>query len=142
MKVYIILILSVFLLFIGCTRFNPPAGKEKIYRLLTTGYCECGKCCGWKRNWYGRAVYSSGKNKGKKKLVGITASGKEAKIGTIAADTTLFPFGTIMYIPGYGYGKVEDRGSSIKGNHIDLFFYSHQEAKRWGRQIKNVSVWK
>ncbi len=36
--------------------------------------------------------------------------------GTIAADTDHYPFGTRMYIPGYGWGKVEDRGGAIKGD--------------------------
>ena len=36
--------------------------------------------------------------------------GRRARLGTIAADTRRYPFGTIMYVPGYGYGRVEDRG--------------------------------
>ena len=43
--------------------------------------------------------------------------------GTIAADTAHYPFGTKMYIPGYGWGVVEDRGSAIKGpNRLDIFY--------------------
>ncbi len=54
--------------------------------------------------------------------------------GTIAADTKYYPFGTIMYVPGYGKGVVEDRGSAIKGpGRIDLFFNSHGRALKWGR---------
>ena len=79
--------------------------------------------------------------KGKPKKVGITASGVKARRGTIAADTKVFPFGTIIYIPGYGYGRVEDRGGAIHGNHIDLFFPRHSEAIRWGRVKKKVKVW-
>lgn len=109
--------------------------------LLTTGYCDCRECCGWERNWYGRPVIASGPNKGKPKKVGYTASGSRAKPGTIAADTRLFPFGTIMYIPGYGYGIVEDRGSAIQGYHIDLFFRSHRSAEGWGAVRKKVKVW-
>lgn len=109
--------------------------------MVTTGYCPCGKCCGWKRNWYLRPVYAYGPLKGKPKKVGITASGTNARKGTIAADTRRYPFGTIMYIEGYGYGRVEDRGGAIKGNHIDLFFRSHRQALEWGKQIKRVKVW-
>ena len=59
--------------------------------------------------------------------------------GTIAADTAYYPFGTRMYVPGYGWGVVEDRGGAIKGAHrIDLYFSSHSDALRWGR--KNVGV--
>lgn len=59
--------------------------------------------------------------------------------GTIAADTSYYPFGTRMYVPGYGQGIVEDRGGAIKGpNRIDLYFDAHRDALAWGR--KNVRV--
>ncbi len=61
--------------------------------------------------------------------------------GTIAADTKYYPFGTRMFIPGYGWGVVEDRGGAIKGpRRIDLFFHSHQEALQWGRRKVKVTV--
>lgn len=61
--------------------------------------------------------------------------------GTIAADTAYYPFGTRMYIPGYGWGTVEDRGGAIKGaTRIDLYFSSHQEALNWGRKKVRVTV--
>ncbi len=109
--------------------------------MTVTAYCSCGKCCGWHRNWLLKPVYSSGPNKGKTKRVGITASGTKARHGTIAADTSRYPFGTVMYIEGYGYGRVEDRGGAIKGNKIDLHFPSHKKALEWGRQNKKVYVW-
>lgn len=47
-----------------------------------------------------------------------------------------------MYIPGYGYGRVEDTGSAITGaKRIDLFFDAHQEALEWGRRQEAVKVW-
>jgi 3D (Asp-Asp-Asp) domain-containing protein len=127
----------------GCSGIRPPEGIEPVRRVMTvTGYCKCGKCCGWKRTWYGRPVYTSGPNKGKRKQVGITASGVRASHGTIAADTDLYPFGSIMYVEGYGYGVVQDRGGDIKGEHIDLFFHSHREAVEWGKQSIEVKVWR
>ena len=61
--------------------------------------------------------------------------------GTIAADTKYYPFGTIMYVPGYGEGVVEDRGSAIKGSkRIDLYFNSHGKAQEWGRQKLPVKI--
>ena len=106
-----------------------------------TAYCPCKECCNWRRNWLGRAVYASGSYKGERKKVGQTASGTQARPGTVAADTSVYPFGTVMYIPGYGYGRVEDRGSAINGQHIDLFFKKHKQAVEWGRVTKNVAVW-
>ncbi len=55
--------------------------------------------------------------------------------GTLAADTKYHPFGKRFYIPGYGYGVVEDRGSAIKGpTRLDAFFKSHAKALIWGRK--------
>jgi hypothetical protein len=61
--------------------------------------------------------------------------------GTIAADTHYYPFGTVMIIPGYGKGIVEDHGSAIKGaKRIDLYFTSHDRAQQWGRQTLPVKI--
>lgn len=63
------------------------------------------------------------------------------KSGTVAADTRYYPFGTRMYIPGYGWGVVEDRGGAIKGpDRIDLYFDSHDDALRWGRRTLPVTI--
>lgn len=110
-------------------------------RMEVTGYCKCGECCGWKRNWLGRPVYASGPRRGTPKAVGITASGTVARPGTVAADPRVLPFGTIVYVPGYGYGVVEDRGGDIQGHKLDLYFNSHRAALKWGRVRKDVKVW-
>ena len=61
--------------------------------------------------------------------------------GTIAADTKYYPFGTRIYIPGYGWGVVEDKGGAIKGpDRIDLFFDSHADAIHWGRRKATVEI--
>lgn len=126
----------------SCTSVKPLPGKHRIIRMKTTGYCPCGKCCGWKRNWRFKPVYASGPNKGKPKQVGITADGSKAVPGVIAADTRYYPFKTRMFIPGYGNGEVHDRGSAIQGPaHIDLFFKSHTEALEWGVRIIDVYVY-
>ncbi|MBW7908620.1 MAG: 3D domain-containing protein [Kiritimatiellae bacterium] len=121
---------------------RPPSSVEpREYVVVTTGYCPCSECCGWTRNWWGRPTYASGPLRGKAKKVGQTASGAMAKPGTIAADTSIFPFGTVMYVPGYGYGRVEDRGGDIKGYHIDLFYRTHSAALQHGRYREGVKVW-
>lgn len=119
----------------------PERDPDTWMAMQVTGYCDCGECCGWKRNIFGRAVIASGPNKGKSKAVGMTASGTRARMGTIAADTRVLPFGTILYVEGYGYGRVEDRGGAIQGNKIDLFFNSHRAALKWGRRSRQVAVW-
>lgn len=106
-----------------------------------TAYCACGACCGWHRDWLGRAIVSAGPQQGQRKRVGITASGSRARPGTIAADTRLYPFGTILYVPGYGYGRVEDRGGAIRGQRLDVYYRRHSTALQWGRQHLDVKVW-
>ena len=116
------------------------SGDEQ--EMLVTGYCNCGKCCGWRKKWFffGRPVYSYGKMKGSPKNVGVTASGAVAAKGTIAADPTVYSFGTRMAIPGYGLGTVQDIGGAIKGDHIDVWFPSHEAAIAWGARKVKVKV--
>jgi len=118
----------------------PPAARNDPSLILVTGYCNCGKCCSWSRSWFGfgEPVYDYGPMKGKPKKVGITATGKTARHGTIAADPKQFPFGTRLEVPGYGTGTVEDVGGSIKGRHIDVWFPSHDEARKWGAKWVRV----
>jgi hypothetical protein len=41
----------------GPAKKKPSGGKDRPARdpslVLVTGYCNCGKCCGWKRSWFG-----------------------------------------------------------------------------------------
>lgn len=129
---------------LGCaTRPKPPRGITGYNRdMAVTAYDAGKKSTNWKRNWLLQPVIASGPNKGQRKKVGITASGTKARPGTLAADTSHYPFGTIMYIPGYGYGRVEDRGSAIQGpDRLDVFFKSRRKALQWGRQNVRVRVW-
>lgn len=70
---------------------------------------------------------------------GIARNQEKAGPGTIAAPPT-HAFGTRMYVPGYGWGTVRDRGGAIQGNHLDVWFEKVEEAKRWGRQQLDVIV--
>lgn len=121
-------------------RLRSPVVPSDPSLILVTGYCNCGKCCGWKRNWFGfgEPVYDYGPMKGRPKKIGVTASGVKARRGTIAADLKVFPFGTRLRVPGYGVGRVEDIGGAIKGRHIDVWFPSHAEARRWGARWLKV----
>jgi len=97
--------------------------------------------CEWRRQCcIGPPVYASGPSKGKRKKVGITADGTRAKKGIIAADIRRYPYGTRMHVPGYGWGVVHDKGRAIQGDHIDVFFRSHQDATEWGRRKLWVTV--
>jgi 3D (Asp-Asp-Asp) domain-containing protein len=111
--------------------------------MVVTAYSDDPVSTNWHRGtfFFWRAYVASGPNKGKRKRVGITSSGTRARRGTIAADTKYYPYGTVMIIPGYGKGVVEDIGSAIKGpNRLDVFFSSRRRALQWGRQRLVVKI--
>lgn len=86
-----------------------------------TAYCPCTECCG---------IYSDG----------ITADGSRATEGvTVAADTSVLPFGSIVQINGEEY-EVQDRGGAIQGNRIDIYFDDHETAETYGVQYHEVFV--
>ena len=90
-----------------------------------TAYCPCERCCG--------------KDPSDPRY-GITATGTVATEGrTIAVDPSVLPYGTVVYIDGQAY-TVEDCGSAIKKNRIDIFFAEHEEALQWGVQEKEVFI--
>jgi 3D (Asp-Asp-Asp) domain-containing protein len=94
-------------------------------QMKVTAYCPCSKCCGNSAD-------------------GITASNHRIKAGdTFAAADRKYPFGTEMIIPGYDNGRqveVLDRGGAITGNHIDVFFPTHEQARQWGVKHIDVSI--
>jgi uncharacterized protein YabE (DUF348 family) len=53
---------------------------------------------------------------------GRTASGKIVTKGLVAIDRRLIPFGTRMYVPGYGFAEAADTGGGVRGRFIDLGF--------------------
>ena len=57
-----------------------------------------------------------------------------------AADTSIFPFGTQLNVPGYGEGVVEDTGARVKGYRIDVWFPTHAEAEAWGTKEMFVAL--
>ncbi len=70
----------------------------------------------------------------------ITASGEKAQEGrTIAADRSI-SFGAEIYIPALGKTyEVDDRGSAIHGDRLDLFMDSRKDALRFG--VQYLEVW-
>ena len=92
---------------------------------------------------YTAGYESTGKNPDSP-AYGITYSGVKVKrdlYSTIAADLTVFPVGTILFIPEYGYGVVADTGSAIKGNRLDLYYETVQDVyNEWGKKTVEVYV--
>ncbi len=94
---------------------------------------------------YDLSFQSCGKRPGDRGY-GITASGTQARYGTVAVDPRVIPLGTRMYIESadgsfvYGYCIAEDTGGAIKGNKVDLFFNTNAECMQFGRRSVNVYI--
>ena len=63
-----------------------------------------------------------------------TATGKAVHEGIIAVDPEVIPYGTAVEIKDMGFFIAEDCGGKIKGNRIDIYFDSVEEAENFGRQ--------
>ncbi len=103
---------------------KPP--KIISYDMLATAYTAAEDECG-RPSWhpdYGR-----------------TASGEFVREGIIAADTSVLPMHSRVYIIAgeySGYYEVKDTGGAIVGNRIDIYFPTKAQAYKFGR--RNVTV--
>ena len=103
------------------TASTMPTGEGRCITLKAYAYCPCIKCCG--------------------KTNGITATGTQATPNrTIAVDTSVIPYGSRVVINGNVY-IAEDCGGDIKGNTIDVFHATHQEALQWGIKYVDAVVY-
>lgn len=94
---------------------------------------------------YDAGYESTGKRPGDP-YYGITRSGTKVRPGVVAVDPKVIPLGSKLYIESidgtksYGFASAEDTGSAIKGNRIDLYYESRQEALKFGRRKVKVYV--
>lgn len=105
--------------------FTAQSGPVFVKTFRVTAYCPCNICCG---NF----------------ADGFTANGHKIQPGDkFVAAPKEYPFGTKMSIPGYGVNTVmvQDRGGSIKGNRLDVFFPTHQQALEWGVRTVKVAIY-
>jgi len=108
-------------------RRNAASARRELFRV--TAYCPCRKCCGvWSKH-------------------GKTASGRSIRYNGgrfVAADTRVLPFLTKVSVPGYAGGRpvpVIDRGRKVRGRHVDVFFRSHRQARRWGSRKLWITIY-
>lgn len=85
-----------------------------------TFYCQCEKCCG-------RWAWSNS-----------TASGREPIPWYTVAAGESFPFGTVLYIEGFGYMEVMDRG--VPDGWADIYVSSHGEIPSYGMTTRSVYI--
>ncbi|MED1674655.1 LysM peptidoglycan-binding domain-containing protein [Pallidibacillus thermolactis] len=75
---------------------------------------------------------------------GITTIGidlnKNPDAKVISVDPNVIPLGTKVYVEGYGHAIAGDTGSAIKGNKIDVYLPTEEEALNWGRRTVNVTI--
>lgn len=72
---------------------------------------------------------------------GITATGTQVTAGrTIAVDPGVIPYGTEVYIEGYGWRVAEDCGGAVNGKHIDIAVETHSQALSMGTATGGVWI--
>ncbi|MGN0554218.1 MAG: G5 domain-containing protein [Oscillospiraceae bacterium] len=77
-----------------------------------------------------------------------TASGRQVKVGYVAVDPAIIPYGTELYIVStdgkyvYGYAVAADTGTALLDGRIlvDLFMESYEASCDWGAKQVNVYV--
>ncbi len=94
---------------------------RKSYSMIATAYEPSERSCG-------------------KYADGYTAIGMKAAPGIVAVDPKVIPLRTKLYVEGYGPALAADVGGAIKGNRIDIFFNTIEEALRYGRRRVKVYV--
>lgn len=68
------------------------------------------------------------------------ATGQKCHYGTCAVDPSVIPYGTKLYVEGYGTAVANDCGGAVKGHIIDLYMRSTKECFQWGRRNKKVYI--
>ena len=70
----------------------------------------------------------------------ITATGTTVRVGSVAVDPKLVPYGTRMFVISndgsyvYGIATAEDCGGGIKGNQLDLYMPTRAECFEYGKK--------
>lgn len=104
---------------------NTPSGAPINYSKVLTGTCTA--YCGANNKMDGGSR---------------TSTGKQVTKGIVAVDPRKIPYGTKLYIPGYGYATAEDTGGAMRSGRVllDLGFDTQAECSRFGRRKMTVYV--
>ncbi|GHH98049.1 3D domain-containing protein [Neobacillus kokaensis] len=75
---------------------------------------------------------------------GTTATGIDLRANpnkkVIAVDPSVIPLGSKVYVEGFGEAIAGDTGGAIKGNRIDVFIPSEDDANEFGVQHLKVTI--
>ena len=72
-----------------------------------------------------------------------TATMKYPSRGMVAVNPDRIPYGTLLYVPGYGYAKAEDTGGAVcsyDGMQIEVLMDTYEEAMNWGVRYMEVKI--
>ena len=69
------------------------------------------------------------------------ANGMEAAVGRVGVNPDIIPYGTKLYVTGYGFCVAADTGPGVTsmGRFVDLFMNSEAECVQWG--LREVTVY-
>lgn len=87
---------------------------------IITAYCACTICCG-------------------PKATGLAANGRAPVQGVTVAGPRALPLGTRVVINGHTY-IVTDRTARRYDGRFDIFFKSHDAARRFGIRTNQVEI--
>lgn len=106
----------------GTKTFTESVGEgwKSLGTFMCTTYCGCSECS----EGYGN----------------MTSTGVVAQEGrTIAVDPSVIPYGTHVLIDGNEY-IAEDCGGAVKGEHIDIYYESHERSLEVGTRYLEVKI--
>ncbi|GEM_PF-3214937 len=73
-------------------------------------------------------------------LGGFTSRGNPTRVGVVAVDPRIIPFGSRIFIPGYGWGTALDTGGAIQGNSIDIWMPTYSQCMQWGVRSLTIKI--
>jgi len=103
---------------------NSLVNFENLSTFKLTSYCPCPICCGE----YSKPYADKAGSIGTYIYEGVT----------VAADPSVIPYGSVIYIEGVGIRFVADCGGGINDKHIDVYWRNHQTALDFGTKSENV----
>jgi len=101
-----------------------PANRRVRKKVIATAYClgPCRTC----------------------ETQGLTSTGTRGRRGVAVArrgHKRVLPLGSSIWVPGYGWARVDDVGGGVGRTQIDVRFRTHRLASQWGkRQIQVVAL--
>ncbi len=106
-----------------------PAKPSKTMWMKVTAYSPDARSCGESADGLTATLHS------------VTTNNAQL----VAADPRVLPYGSMLTVPGYASSSIVpvlDCGGAIKGEHIDLLFPTHEQARAWGVKRMKVIVWR